>query len=125
MLQIRYFLEEIGCNILSLDLSEKFEYTLNEEIVKEAISKGTIFEICYGKILDTCKRRNLIKNSINLVKVCGGKNLIISSEVNEHIKHRTPLEIKTLSSLFGIKEKDMQTIFIDNCKTVIKKSIPH
>eukprot|EP00826_Nyctotherus_ovalis_P029032 TRINITY_DN2289_c0_g3_i1.p1 TRINITY_DN2289_c0_g3~~TRINITY_DN2289_c0_g3_i1.p1 ORF type:complete len:100 (+),score=16.98 TRINITY_DN2289_c0_g3_i1:237-536(+) len=69
--------------------------------------------------MDQAKRRRLIKNARSLVKICEGSNLIITSEVADCMKHRSPLEVRTISSLFGIKQEHMRKVIADNCKLLL------
>jgi len=121
MLQVRYLyhLSNIECDIISLNLSEDLKFTPKKDNVLEAISKGIFFEISYANLMDTMKRRRLIKNGRYLTSICEGKNLIITSEVDDYIKHKSPLEVKTISSLFGIKQEYIHKALTDNCKVLL------
>lgn len=122
----RLFLQscsQIDCDIISLDLSEKLGFFIKKQNVWEAIARGVTFEITYGKALtDTAKRKHLFRNAIALAEICRGKNLIISSEVNEDVSHRSPLDVQMMSLLLGVKEKYKHMIIEDNCKIAIAKA---
>ena len=106
-----------------MDLSEKMGFYFRKQNIWEAIGRGVTFEICYGKALtDSSKKKYLFKNARALAEICRGKNIIISSESNEEMKHRSPIDVQMMSILLGVKEKYKDLILDENCKTVINKA---
>ena len=60
-----------------------------------------------------------------LAEICNGRNLILSSEANHLILHRSPLEAKVLCSLLGIPEQHQEAVIGANCEYVINHASKH
>lgn len=89
-------------DIISFDMSEKLPYMLKRNPVYEAIRKGKYFELSYGSLFDSGKRRLCLTNCLNLIKATKGKNLIVSSEVSNAIYRRTGDDLCSLLITLGL-----------------------
>jgi len=88
---------DINVDIISIPFEDKINFNLKKSQIKEAIDKGTFFEICYGEFVkDISKRSIFISNVLMLAEVTKGRNLIISSGVDNYINHRSQYDIMTM-----------------------------
>jgi ribonuclease P/MRP protein subunit RPP1 len=93
-------------DIISLDFSDRLKFYLTKPLVKQAIDRGIVFEVCYGRALeDQTARKYILSNAMTLAKVSKvgksklitqGKNIIFSSEVSDVIYHRSPFDVINL-----------------------------
>ena len=99
-------LSELNCDIIQIDLYEKFNFMAKKKLFKTAADKGMFFEVEYGKfITDNESRSNFISNFILLNQVLKGKNLIISSGAENIFTQRSPEDIITVfETLFDMKK---------------------
>lgn len=96
---------QFDADIICLNLSENLGFTLKKSHVSVALQKRMCFEISYSPCLrsQTCKR-SIISNSHDLVNVCKGKNIIVSSGALGPLDLRSPADVSNLSLLFGFKK---------------------
>lgn len=101
---LQHVASQFEVDIICLNLSEDLGFTLKKTHVGLAFQKGMCFEISYAPCLrsQTCKR-SIISNSLHLVHVCKGKNIIISSGALSPLDLRSPEDVINLSLLFGFK----------------------
>ena len=99
-------MSEIGCDMINLDLYEKFNFMSKKKLFQTNIEKGVFFEIEYGKfITDNESRNTYISNFILLNNILKGKNLIISSGAETFFEQRNPEDVITiLETIFDIKK---------------------
>ena len=63
----------------------------------KAIDRGVGFELLYSPaIKDSTMRRYTISNALNLMQVCKGKNVIISSAAERPLEIRGPYDVANL-----------------------------
>ena len=101
-------MSEICCDIINIDLYEKFNFMSKKKLFQTCAEKGVFFEVEYGKfITDNESRSTYISNFILLNNILKGKNLIISSGAESLFEQRNPEDVITiLETIFDIK-KDM------------------
>ncbi|XP_071071863.1 ribonuclease P protein subunit p30 isoform X4 [Dasypus novemcinctus] len=86
----------------------------------KAIDRGLCFELVYSPaIKDSTMRRYTISNALNLMQVCKGKNVIISSAAERPLDIRGPYDVANLGLLFGLSESDAKAAVSTNCRTVL------
>lgn len=97
---------ELICDIINIDLYEKFSFMSKKKLFQTAADKGMFFEVEYGKfITDNESRSNFISNFILLNQVLKGKNLIMSSGAENLFMQRNPEDIITImETIFDIKK---------------------
>lgn len=84
-------------------MSERLPFLPKRGWIQEAVRKGISFEITYSDaIIDAQKKRTVLANSINLIKMTKAKNLIISSSASADFDHRSPFDLVMLGSLIGL-----------------------
>ncbi|EDM13179.1 rCG48258 [Rattus norvegicus] len=75
----------VACTHLDVDLvcitvTEKLPFYFKRPPINVAIERGLGFELVYGPaIRDATMRRYTISNALNLMQICKGKNVILSS----------------------------------------------
>ena len=99
-------MSEINCDIITIDLYDKFSFMSKKKLFQTCADKGMFFEIEYGKfITDNESRSNYISNFILLNNVLKGKNLIMSSGAENLFMQRNPEDVITiLETIFDIKK---------------------
>jgi RNase P/RNase MRP subunit p30 len=116
-------MSEINCDIITIDLYEKFSFMSKKKLFQTSADKGMFFEVEYGKfITDNESRSNYISNFILLNNVLKGKNLIISSGAENLFMQRNPEDVMTiLETIFDIKKDQAFKMITENpIKAILK-----
>ncbi|KAH7123559.1 ribonuclease P/MRP 30 subunit [Dendryphion nanum] len=94
----------LDIDIISLDLSLRWESHYKYSTIAGAIARGIRFEICYSQALlgDAAAKRNLIANATQLIRVSRGRGLIFSSEAKSILGLRAPSDIVNLADCWGL-----------------------
>lgn len=103
----------LDCDIISLDLSQRFQFHFKFKTLSEAIKLGKKIEICYGQGLlgESQGRRNLISNVTQLIRATRARGLIISSEAKAAVACRGPWDAINLAAVWGLgQEKGYEAI---------------
>lgn len=97
----------LDCDIISLDLSQRFQFHFKFKTLSEAIKLGKKIEICYGQGLlgDSQGRRNLISNVTQLIRATRSRGLIISSEAKAAVACRGPWDAINLAAVWGLGQE--------------------
>ena len=97
----------LDCDIISLDLSQRFQFHFKFKTLSEAIKLGKKIEICYGQGLlgDSQGRRNLISNVTQLIRATRARGLIISSEAKAAVACRGPWDAINLATVWGLGQE--------------------
>ena len=114
---------ELNCDIINIDLYEKFSFMSKKKLFQTAADKGIFFEIEYGRfITDNESRSNFISNFILLNQVLKGKNLIISSGAENIFMQRNPEDVMIiLETIFDLKKHIAYKMVTENpIKAVLK-----
>jgi ribonuclease P/MRP protein subunit RPP1 len=114
---------ELNCDIITIDLYDKFSFMSKKKLLQTAADKGMFFEVEYGKfIVDNESRSNFISNFILLNEVLKGKNLIVSSGAENIFMQRNPEDIIIiLETIFDIKKNMAYKMVTENpIKAVLK-----
>ena len=114
---------EINCDIITIDLYEKFSFMSKKKLIQTSVDKGIFFEVEYGKfITDNESRSNFISNFILLNNILKGKNLILSSGAENLFMQRNPEDVITiLETIFDIKKETAFKMITENpIKAVLK-----
>ncbi|KAF2437462.1 PHP domain-like protein [Karstenula rhodostoma CBS 690.94] len=97
--------QSLDVDIISLDLSQKFEKHFKFPMLGTAISRGVKIELCYGQAIlstDSTAKRNVISNATQLIRVTRGRGLIMSSEAKSVLGLRAPSDVMNLASVWGL-----------------------
>ncbi|KAJ4322567.1 RNA-binding RNA processing protein rpp1 [Neodidymelliopsis sp. IMI 364377] len=95
----------LDVDIISLDLTRRFEKHFKFPMLGAAIARGIKIELCYSQGImsnDSQAKRNLISNATQLVRVTRGRGLIFSSEAKSVLGIRAPSDIINLASVWGL-----------------------
>ena len=116
---------EVNCDIIVIDLNEKFSFMSKKKLLLSSIEKYSVFfEINYGKfVVDNESRGLFISNFILFNEILKGKNLILSSGAENYFMHRSPFDVITIfETIFDIKNNIIKNMICENCQKVILKS---
>ncbi|KAF1959127.1 ribonuclease P/MRP 30 subunit [Byssothecium circinans] len=96
--------QSLDIDIISIDLTRKFEKHFKFPMLGTAISRGIKIELCYGQAIlgDAIAKRNVINNATQLIRVTRGRGLILSSEAKNVLAVRAPSDIINLASVWGL-----------------------
>ncbi|KAH8733024.1 RNase P subunit p30-domain-containing protein [Phaeosphaeriaceae sp. PMI808] len=97
--------QSLDVDIISLDLTKKFEKHFKFPMLGAAIARGVKIELCYSQGIlsnDPMAKRNLISNATQLIRVTRGRGLIFSSEASSVLGIRAPSDIINLASVWGL-----------------------
>ncbi|KAM0722266.1 hypothetical protein Q7P37_001707 [Cladosporium fusiforme] len=97
----------LDCDIISLDLTQRFPFHFKFKTLSEAIKLGKKIEICYGQGLlgDSQGRRNLISNVTQLIRATRARGLLISSEAKAAVACRGPWDAINLAAVWGLGQE--------------------
>lgn len=69
------------------------------------LQKNIMFELNYSDALsDPNKRRIFISNAMIIIKATKGKNIILSSDCDHWLYHRSPYDLVTLGVMLGMSK---------------------
>jgi ribonuclease P/MRP protein subunit RPP1 len=97
--------QSLDVDIISLDLTKKFEKHFKFPMLGTAVSRGIKIELCYSQGIlstDPLAKRNLISNATQLIRVTRGRGLIFSSEAKNVLGIRAPSDVINLASVWGL-----------------------
>ena len=103
----------LDCDIISLDLSQRFHFPFKHKTLNSATDRGVKIELCYGPGLagEAASRRNLIQNSTSIIRATRGRGIIISSEAQTALACRSPWDVINLASVWGLgRERGMEAV---------------
>jgi ribonuclease P/MRP protein subunit RPP1 len=112
----------LDCDILSLDLSQRYHFHFQFKMFSAAVARGVAIELCYGPgVLGTPdQRRNLIQNVGNLIRVTRGRGLVVSSECRDVLACRGPADVVNLGVVWGLgQERGVEAITTAARKAVV------
>lgn len=97
--------QSLDVDIISLDLTRKFEKHFKFPMLGSALARGIKIELCYSQGIlsnDPLAKRNLISNATSLIRVTRGRGLIFSSEAKTALGIRAPGDVINLASVWGL-----------------------
>ncbi|KAJ4990169.1 RNAse P subunit P30 [Stagonosporopsis vannaccii] len=97
--------QSLDVDIISLDLTRRFEKHFKFPMLGAAIARGIKIELCYSQGIlssDPQAKRNLISNATQLIRVTRGRGLIFSSEAKTVLGIRAPSDVINLASVWGL-----------------------
>ncbi|XP_049501362.1 ribonuclease P protein subunit p30 isoform X2 [Panthera onca] len=115
----------VACTHLDVDLvcitvTEKLPFYFKRPPINVAIDRGVGFELVYSPaIKDSTMRRYTISNALNLMQICKGKNVILSSAAERPLEIRGPYDVANLGLLFGLSESDARAAVSTNCRAAL------
>ena len=95
----------LDVDLISLDLTARFEKHFKFPMLGTAISRGVKIELCYSPALLTENlhaKRNLISNATQLIRVSRGRGLLLSSDARNVLGVRAPSDVINLASVWGL-----------------------
>jgi ribonuclease P/MRP protein subunit RPP1 len=104
-------------DIISIDLSKRLSFFLQKTWIKLAIQRGVQFEVTYGSSLENAEcRKYFMQNTMQLVKLTKGKNIIFASESSSQIYQRSPADVLAIANMLGItNQQDALATVRENC----------
>lgn len=88
--------------------------------VDAAIKRSIYFEITYTPCLgDSAGRRYFFSNASNLVRVTGGRHLLLSSGATRDILMRSPYDVVNIGILIGLTHGQALDAISTACQQVI------
>jgi len=97
--------QSLDVDIISLDLTRRFETHFKFPMLGTAISRGIKIELCYSQGIlatDPSAKRNLISNATQIIRVTRGRGLVFSSEAKTVLGIRAPSDVINLASVWGL-----------------------
>jgi ribonuclease P/MRP protein subunit RPP1 len=97
--------QSLDVDIISLDMTQRFETHFKFPMLGTAISRGIKIEIAYSQGImasDPLAKRNLISNATQLIRVTRGRGLLFSSEAKSVLGIRAPSDVINLASVWGL-----------------------
>lgn len=100
--------QTLDCDIISLDLSQRYDFYFKHKTMAAAIQRGLRFEISYAPCMltqDSASRRNLISNATQLIRASKGRGIIVSSEATKAVGCRGPWDVVNLAAVWGLSQE--------------------
>ncbi|KAJ3064539.1 Ribonuclease P protein subunit p30 [Podochytrium sp. JEL0797] len=115
-----YAAQHADIDVIQLNLAQKLPFYIKKTTVNMATQRGIFFEVSYGPcIRDSIARANIIANIQQLLRVTGGKHIIISSDAMRALDIRSPQDVQNLAQVFGIPDKHARDAVSANCRSVL------
>ncbi|KAJ3181264.1 Ribonuclease P protein subunit p30 [Geranomyces variabilis] len=106
-------------DIISLEMGSRLPFFLRPPSINMAISRGVYFEISYGAaIRDQTARKHLVSNAAALMRLTGGKNVIITSAAEKAMEVRGPYDVINLGHIFSMNPDRAKHALDANCRAV-------
>jgi ribonuclease P/MRP protein subunit RPP1 len=110
----------LDVDVISIDFTQRLPYHLKLQHVKQAVDRGVYFEICYSPMIkDAGCRRNLISNSMSLLRACKCSNVFMSSAASRAFDLRGPYDVMNLGCLFGLHPSASRAVVDHNPTAVL------
>ncbi|XP_071127417.1 ribonuclease P protein subunit p30-like [Mytilus edulis] len=110
-------------DIITVDVTQKLPYPIKRPLINVALERGIYFEIQYSPaIRDSTSRKYMIANAQTLIRVCKGKNVIISSGCLKAMDLRGPHDVANLGLLFGMSQEQAKAAITTNCQSLLLHS---
>jgi len=107
--------ETCDCDIISLALGEKLNFSLRRVNVLQFLQRGGCFEIEFaGALKDATKKRFLFANTGQLLHATRGKGILLSSAAKEPMEMRSPHDLANFAAVLGLRG----TLAFDSITTV-------
>lgn len=93
-------------HLISLDLTRRLSIRLKPALLKEALARGSVFEVSYGPALrGAVARRNIFCNAQLLSKALYGRGIVLSSAASTAMELRGPYDVANLGPLLGLTQE--------------------
>ncbi|KAK3590191.1 hypothetical protein CHS0354_041248 [Potamilus streckersoni] len=110
----------LNVDIITIDVTQKLSFQIKRSLLNLAMERGLFFEIQYSPaIRDNSLRKYTISNAHQLVLMCKGKNVILTSGCKRPIELRGPLDVANLGVMFGLTEAQAKAAVSTNCRAVL------
>ena len=64
------------------------------------------------------ERKVFLQNAMGIIKLTKGKGIILSSETNNRIFMRSPLDVAAIGKLLGLNDQEARDTITTNCQKV-------
>lgn len=113
-------LHTVRCGFSLCNCDGETAILLQKTPISVAIDRDLSFELVYSPaIKDSTVRRYTISNALNLMQICRGKNVIISSAAERPLEIRGPYDVANLGLLFGLTENTAKAAVSTNCRAAL------
>ncbi|KAI9894673.1 MAG: hypothetical protein M1814_002029 [Vezdaea aestivalis] len=112
-------------SIISFDFTQRLPFHFRPKTVAAAVAKGIRFEICYAPGImarDNMARRNLISNATQLIRASSGKGIIFSSEAQNVLGIRAPIDVTNLATVWGLSQEQGRNAICGEAKAVVSRA---
>lgn len=99
--------------LISLDLTQRFDFHFRPKPLMAAVNRGVRFEICYAQATlgDAGARRNFISNCMGLFRATRGRGLVLSSGAKSALGLRGAEDVTNLLAVWGLaREKAVEAL---------------
>ncbi|DAZ98102.1 TPA: hypothetical protein N0F65_005264 [Lagenidium giganteum] len=119
----QFLCEQADIDIITFDVTNRLPFTLKRPWLDAAIKRQIFFEITYTPCLgDSAGRRYFFSNASNLVRVTGGRHLLLSSYASRDILLRSPYDVINLGILVGLTYGQAHDAISASCHAVIERA---
>lgn len=117
----QFLCEQADIDLITFDITNRIPFQLKRPWILAAIKRNLYFEIKYTPCLsDSAGRRYFFSNASNLVRLTGGKNLVLSSGATRDILLRSPYDVLNLGILSGLKYGQALDSISTSCLAVLE-----
>uniref|UniRef100_K3X2D8 Uncharacterized protein n=1 Tax=Globisporangium ultimum (strain ATCC 200006 / CBS 805.95 / DAOM BR144) TaxID=431595 RepID=K3X2D8_GLOUD len=116
----QFLCEQADVDIITFDVTNRLSFQIKRPWVDAAIKRSIYFEITYTPCLgDSAGRRYFFSNASNLVRLTGGKHLLLSSGATRDILLRSPYDVINVGILVGLTYGQALDAISTSCLDVI------
>lgn len=91
-------------DLITVDLTQRLPFRLKPPLVKAALQRGLLFEVCYAGLLrGGAARRQLIGQATALVRAVGARGIVLSGAAARATELRGALDVANLGTLMALE----------------------
>ena len=119
-----YLCKSADVDIISLDFNHRLNFPINKKLLDEAIQRGVFFEISYSPLLSSSgARREMCSSTQIILQYLRGKQLILTSGVDNCAQLRGPMDVVNIASILGIAAHQAEAALSVNGGLVLKHAL--
>ncbi|KAF1329247.1 Ribonuclease p protein subunit p30, partial [Globisporangium splendens] len=119
----QFLCEQADVDIITFDVTNRMSFQIKRPWVDAAVKRSIYFEITYTPCLgDSAGRRYFFSNASNLVRLTGGKHLLLSSGATRDILLRSPYDVINVGILVGLTYGQALDAVSTSCLEVIARA---
>lgn len=113
-------------SIISLDLTQRFNFHFKPKPLMTAVNRGVRFEINYAQAVQGvgAARRNFMSNAMAIIRGTKGRGIVVSSEATDVVAVRAPADVLNLLGVWGLgRERGLEALAVNPRGVVVNEGL--